>query len=180
MYQPGLGFYSQLFLVEKVTRGWRHIIDLLALNGFVTLTKFQMKTVASVLGSVRKGERMVSIDIKDIYLQTPVHPESWPYLRFCLEGRVYQFRTLCFGLSTAPQAASVHQSLHSDFGVGSLKGCAPPSLPYVDDWLVIAESRTLLLQYRDLILQLYRDLGLLSTGRSSTASCPLVSSIWGC
>ena len=51
--QPGPGFYSQLFLVEKVTGGWQPDIDLSALNGFVKLMKFQMETVISVLGSIR-------------------------------------------------------------------------------------------------------------------------------
>ena len=54
--QPGPGFYSCLFLMEKVTGGWRPVIDLSALSGLVTLTKFKMKTVVSVLGSIRKGD----------------------------------------------------------------------------------------------------------------------------
>ena len=62
-----------------------------------------METVASVLGSIRKGDWMFSIDLMDTNFQIPVHPESLPYLRFCLEGRFYQFCALCFGLSTAPQ-----------------------------------------------------------------------------
>ena len=52
--QPSPGFYSCLFLVEKVT-GWRLLIILSALNGFIKLTKFQMETVASVL-RIRKGD----------------------------------------------------------------------------------------------------------------------------
>ena len=46
---------------------------------------------------------MFSIDLKEAYFQIPIHLDSWPYLRFCLEGRVYQFRALCFGLSSALQ-----------------------------------------------------------------------------
>ena len=52
--QPGPGFYSRLFLVEKGTGNWRPVIDLSAMNDIFTLTKFQMETVASVLGSVTK------------------------------------------------------------------------------------------------------------------------------
>ena len=76
--------------MEKVTGGWRTIINLSILNGFVTLTKFQMKMVASVLGSIKKWDWMFLIDLKDAYFQIPVHPESWPYLWFCLEGRICQ------------------------------------------------------------------------------------------
>ena len=64
--QPRPGFYSWLFLIEKVMGGWRPVIDLSALNGFVMLTKFKMEAVASVLGSIRKGDWMFLIDLKDI------------------------------------------------------------------------------------------------------------------
>ena len=54
MEQPGPGFYSRFFLVEKVMRGWSPVIDLPSLNNFITITKFRMKTVASVLGQSAK------------------------------------------------------------------------------------------------------------------------------
>ena len=65
--------YNRLFLVKKVTGGWRPVIDLLALNQFVVLIKFRMETMVSVLTSVRKGNFMFSIDLKDTYVQIPVH-----------------------------------------------------------------------------------------------------------
>ena len=40
---PGPGFYSHLFLVEKATGGWRPVIDLTHLNGFVQQTPFKMR-----------------------------------------------------------------------------------------------------------------------------------------
>ena len=46
---------------------------------------------------------MISIDLKDASLQVPVHPDSRRFLRFVADGQVYQFKALCFGLSTAPQ-----------------------------------------------------------------------------
>ena len=70
---PGLGFYSRLFLVEKATGGWRPVIDLSPLNGFVQLTPFRMETVTSVLASIREGDFLASIDLKDAYFQVPIH-----------------------------------------------------------------------------------------------------------
>ena len=58
---PGPGFYSRLFLVEKATGGWRPVIDL------SHLTSFKMETVASVLLSVREGDFLASLDLKDAY-----------------------------------------------------------------------------------------------------------------
>ena len=101
---PGPGFYSRLFLVEKATGGWRPVIDLSHLNDFVQLTSFKMETVASVLLSVRGGDFLASLDLKDAYFQIPIHGSSRKLLRFMSEGTVYQFKALCFGLSIAPQS----------------------------------------------------------------------------
>ena len=64
---PGPGFYSRLFLVEKASGGWRPVINLSHLNEFVQLTSFKMETVASVLLSVREGDFLASMDLKDAY-----------------------------------------------------------------------------------------------------------------
>ena len=128
---PGPGFYSRLFLVEKVTGGWRPVIDLSHLNEFVP---FKMETVTSVLLPVREGDFLASIDLKDTYFQIPVHQSSRKLLRFLSKGTVYQFKALCFGLSTAPQVftkvfVAVSAWAHSH-GIRLLR--------YLDDWLVLA------------------------------------------
>ena len=112
------------------------MIDLSHLNEFVQLTRFKMETVASVLLSVREGDFLASLDLKDVYFQIPVHPSLRKLLRFTSEGTVYQFRALCFGLSTAPQVytrvfAAVSAWAHSH-GIRLLR--------YLDDWLVLASS----------------------------------------
>ena len=131
---PGPGFYSRLFLVEKATGGWRPVIDLSHLNDFVQLTPFKMKAVALVLLSVREGDFLASLDLKDAYFQIPIHGSSRKLLRFMSEGTVYQFKALCFGLSTAPQVftrvfAAVSAWAHSR-GIRLLR--------YLDDWLVLS------------------------------------------
>ena len=130
---PGPGFCSRLFLVEKATGGWRPVIDLSHLNDFVQLTPFKMETVASVLLSVREGDFLASLDLKDAYFQIPIHGSSRKLLRFMSEGTVYQFKALCFGLSTAPQVftrvfAAVSAWAHAR-GIRLLR--------YLDDWLVL-------------------------------------------
>ena len=95
--------YSRLFVTPKVTGGWRPVIDLSRLNGFVDVSHFHMETTQTVLQSLQEGDWLVSLDLQDAYLQVPVHPSSCRYLRFCVGKSVYQFRALCFGLSTAPQ-----------------------------------------------------------------------------
>ena len=99
---PDPGFYSRLFLVEKSSDGWRPVIDLSPLNEFIQQTPFRMETPNSVLLAVRKNDFLASIDLKDACFQIPVHPSSRK-LRFVSNDTVYQFKALCFGLSTAPQ-----------------------------------------------------------------------------
>ena len=63
------------------------------------------------------GRLMASIDLKEAYLQVPIHPESRPFLRFVAQGRVYQFTALCFGLHGSAGFLPGHGSCfrHSPF-----------------------------------------------------------------
>ena len=133
---PGPGFYSRLFLVEKAFGGWRPVISLSHLNEFIQLTRFKMETVASVLLSVREGDFLAFLDLKDAYFQIPIHRSLRKLLRFTLAGTVYQFRALCFGLSTASKVftrvfAVVSAWAHTH-GIRLLH--------YLDDWLVLSSS----------------------------------------
>ena len=160
---PGPGFYSRLFLVEKASGGWRPVIDLSHLNEFVQLTRFKMETVASVLLSVREGDFLASLDLKDAYFQIPIHRSSRKLLRFTSEGTVYQFQALCFGLSTAPQVftrvfAVVSVWAHS-YGIRLL--C------YLDDWLVRSSSEREAKQAVQSLLLLCHTLGIVINEKKS-------------
>ena len=160
---PGPGFYSRLFLVEKATGSWRPVIDLSHLNDFVQLTPFKMETVASVLLSVREGDFLASLDLKDAYFQIPIHGSSRKLLRFMSEGTVYQFKALCFGLSTAPQVftrvfAAVSAWAHAR-GIRLLR--------YLDDWLVLSSSEKKAKESIRELLSLCRTLGIVINEKKS-------------
>ena len=149
-------FYSRLFLVQKASWSWRPKIVLSTLNGYVTSSHFHMETPQSVLRSIRPGDWMISFDLQDAYLQVPVHRHSRRYLRFVVQGKTYQFRVLCFGLTTAPQVftrimAPVSAILHK-YGVRMLR--------YLDDWLILASSELACLQLRDRLLTVCTELGI--------------------
>ena len=110
---PSPGFYSHLFIVWKTSGSWHPVIDLSHLNRFVDVSPFQMETIQSVLLSVRQGDWMASIDLKEAYLQVPVHPASCHFLCFVFRDQVYQFKALCFGLSHG--SAGLHQGHGSCF-----------------------------------------------------------------
>ena len=79
-------------------------------------------------------------------------------------GVSYQFRVLCFGLTPTPHVftrlmAPISAILHR-YGVRMLR--------YLDDWLILAESRTTGIQARDRLLQVCEELGLLVNIRKSS------------
>ena len=158
------GFYSRLFVVQKDSGAWRPIIDLSTLNTYIASQHFHMETPQSVLRSIRQGDWMISLDLQDAYLQVPIHPESRRYLRFTMGGVPYQFRVLCFGLTTAPQVftrlmAPISAILHR-YGIRMLI--------YLDDWLILAESRTTCMRARDRLPHLCEELGLQVNLRKSS------------
>ena len=107
---------------------------------------------------------MVSLDLQDAYLQVPVYPASRHYLRFCVGDAVYQFRALCFSLSSAPQVftrimAPISSIMHHHgFRL----------LHYLDDWLVLGSTFQDLMRARDFLLWLCHLLGVIvNTSKSS-------------
>ena len=150
------GFYSRLLLVQKASGSWRPIIDLSTLNDYITSSHFHMETPRSVLSSICPGDWMISLDLQDAYLQVPVHHDSRRYLCFVVAGKSFQFRVLCFGLTTAPQVftrimAPVSAILHR-YGVRMLR--------YLDDWLILASTEIACLQLRDRLLPICTELGI--------------------
>ena len=59
------GYYSRLFVEWKTSGSWRPVIDLSLLHRSISKTPFKMETLASFLLSVRHGDWMVSLDLKE-------------------------------------------------------------------------------------------------------------------
>ena len=52
---------------------------------------------------IQSGDWMIKLDLKDAYLQVPIHPDHQKFLVFEWSNRFYQFKCLPFGLFTAPR-----------------------------------------------------------------------------
>jgi hypothetical protein len=151
-----LGFYSNVFLVPKKNGTLRPVINLRALNQFLEIPSFKMETIANVSASVRVGDWATSLDLTDGYFHVPMAPFFKKYLRFVINGKVYQFRALPFGLSTAPlvftkmlQPLAVH--LH-------MRGILFHT--YIDDLLVRSLSRVQCQHWTQYLIELLYRLGL--------------------
>ena len=101
--KKSLGFYNRLFLVPKPKKytGPQHP------NKFLKTESFKMETPETIRTSLQAGEWVTFIDFKDAYFHIPIHSQSRRYMRFHLQGQSYQFKTLPFGLSTAPMEFTV-------------------------------------------------------------------------
>ena len=87
------------FLVEKKGEGQRPVVR--GLNQFVKVEYFKMEGLYLLL---QARDWMIKLDLKDAYLQVPIHPEHQKYLVFQWNSKWYQFTCLPFGLSAASRA----------------------------------------------------------------------------
>ena len=127
------------------------------------LTKFTMESPSTVLQSIRKGDWMISIDLQDAYFLVPMHPDSRKYLRFVFAGKVFQFRALCFGLSTAPQVFTrVFAAVARRLRLASVR-----VLLYLDDWLVLGQSLEEIRRAKALIFHLAAEMGFVINQKSN-------------
>jgi hypothetical protein len=150
-------FYSRLFHVPKKNGIMRPVIDLSVLNQHLIVPHFKMETNRSIRGSIHLGMWTTSLDLTDAYFHIPISPKFRKLLRFVLEDRVYAFKTMPFGLSTAPlvftrifQAVVAHLHSQSIF-IHS----------YLNDSLLKNMSQFLLRDHTNFVIGLLLKLGFL-------------------
>ena len=114
-----------------------------------------MKTPESIRTSLIPGEWVSSIGLSDAYLHIPIHPHSKKYLRFCHRYQVFQFSSLPFGLSTAPQ---VFTMIVKEVKLTALsRGLRLHQ--YLDNWLIRSQSREEALVNTQAVVDLTQPLG---------------------
>ncbi len=150
------GFYSPYFIVPKKSGGLRPILDLRVLNRSLHKLPFKMLTQKRIFECIHPRDWFAAIDLKDAYFHVSILPRHRPFLRFAFEGRAYQYKVLPFGLALSPRVFTK-----------VVEGALVPMreqgvriLNYLDDWLILAQSREQLCEHRDLVLSHLSQLGL--------------------
>jgi len=151
------GFYSRLFVVPKQNGKWRPVIDLKVLNHYLKVPKFSMESLQSIWAALMPGNFAFSLDLQDAYFHIPIHRSHRKFLRFVVGDRVYQFRALPFGLSSAPWIFT--QVMSQVKAMVHLQGIQ--LYLYFDDWLVQVSNFLLGQQQAQFLTSLCSELGLL-------------------
>ncbi len=150
------GFYSPYFIVPKKGGGLRPILDLRVLNRALHKLPFKMLTHRRMIKCIQPQDWFAAIDLKDAYFHVSILPRHRPFLRFAFEGRAWQYRVLPFGLSLSPRVFTKVV----EGALTPLREVGVRILNYLDDWLIIAQSREQLGDHRDLVLRHLSQLGL--------------------
>lgn len=149
------GFYSTLFLVKKKSGKMRPVINLRPLNRYLRKQHFKMETMTKVLNLVKQGDWSFSLDLSDAYLHIPIFPKHRKYLRFCVQGVVYQFKVLCFGPTSAPRVFTKIISVVAAY----LRKRGIRMTIYLDDWFTVNQQKKMLVQDQEEMINLLVRLG---------------------
>ncbi len=136
--------------------GLRPILDLRVLNRALHKLPFKMLTHRRMIKCIQPQDWFAAIDLKDAYFHVSILPRHRPFLRFAFEGRAWQYRVLAFGLSLSPRVFTKVV----EGALTPLREVGVRILNYLDDWLILSQSREQLGDHRDLVLRHLSQLGL--------------------
>ena len=106
---------------------------------------------------------MCRIDLEDAHVAVPIASHHQKYLRFSWKGQTFQFTCLLFGLSTAPR---IFTKLLRPV-VGLLCSIRVRCIIYLDDILILAQRKDMLLHQTEATLELLESLGFLVNYKKS-------------
>ncbi len=132
------------------------ILDLRVLNRALHKLPFKMLTHRRMIKCIQPQDWFAAIDLKDAYFHVSILPRHRPFLQFAFEGRAWQYRVLPFGLSLSPRVFTKVV----EGALTPLREVGVRILNYLDDWLILAQSREQLGDHRDLVLRHLSQLGL--------------------
>jgi len=166
-----LFYLNQVFLVPKPHGGWRPVVNLKPLNKYLVVEHFKMENLNMVTDAIQKDWWMAKLDLKDAYLTVKVSDAHKKYLQFQWKGKTYQFRSLPFGLASAPFAfTKITKPV-----VAYLRVRGITVIIYIDDMLILAATKAKAEESVRFAAELMTRLGfVINTERSITAPVQLI------
>lgn len=119
---------SNLVIAKKKSGGLRPCVDLRAVNKAVIPDRYPLPTVEELTTQFYGATTFSKLDLRQGYLQVPLHPDSRNLTAFVSHAGVFRFTRMPFGLSSAP---SCFQKIMSTILTG-----IPGVVIYLDDIVV--------------------------------------------
>ena len=146
---------SNVHCPPKKMGGWRPIINLKRLNSYLEVPHFKMEGISSLKDVLRMSDFMGKIDLQDAYLTVPICRQHRNFLKFHWQGRNYRFRSLPFGLATAPRVfTKILRPL-----AAMVRKMAIRIIIYLDDILIMAQTKELLTSHMEILAWELQELG---------------------
>ena len=134
-----------------------------SLNRHLVIPRFHLESALTIMSSLKQGDWIVGIDIKDAYIHVVIHPEFRKYLHLAFLGKVYRFRVLPFGGATASYVSTrLVTAMASAIRLGGVKFHR-----YLDDWLIVGDSVQQVQRSVGIVLELAVRLGWIPNGEKS-------------
>ena len=157
------GFYSSIFMVPKKDGGQRPVINLKRLNYHVKSEHFKMESLHTVKSLLQKEDWMTKVDLKDAFFMVPIAKQFHHLLLFKANAESFQFLCLPFGLCTAPRVFT--KVLKP--AVELLRSIGIRLVIYMDDMLLMANLKHLILEQTYIALFLLENLGFVINNKKS-------------
>ena len=157
------GFVSSYFCVAKSDGGFRPITNLKGLNFFIAFEIFKMERLGTVRELLRQDDWVAKIDLKDAYLTVPMNPSFHPFLRFMWKGRIFQYKCILLVFPPSPRYFTKLLKVVAAY----LRGRGIRLVIYLDDILLMNESKDGLLRDIDVTISLLQSLGFLINWKKS-------------
>ena len=126
---------SPLNVVEQRDKN-RLILDLRHVNTHLRVPAFRYEGLQKAAELVCAQDWLFTLDLKSGYHHVDICPSDWTYLGFMFDERYYLFRSLPFGLATAPYVfTQVIKQLVQRWRAQGMR-----VVPYVDDILFMSRS----------------------------------------
>ncbi|WP_411016592.1 reverse transcriptase domain-containing protein [Salmonella sp. s51944] len=170
--------YLSFFLAPKKPNSWRPILNLRPLNSAHIRPKhFRMENLAVILPFLSKQMWAASLDLQDAYLHIPIAEDNQQYLAFRYKGQSYKFRSLPFGLSTAPRVFTMVTRVV----IAHLRRQGITLFAYLDDWLILGNSPELASAAVNRTVRLLQSLGwLINEGKSHLTPTTSIQFLGAC
>lgn len=120
-----------------------------AINSCLDPPKFKLEHAPKAAAMMQPGDFMFTVDMKSGYHQIPLKPSFRRYCCFQWGGRVYRWRVLPFGLSSAPRAyTKLSRCMLAYWRAQGIR-----TSNYIDDFIFFAASMAAALELRDRVLR---------------------------